>query len=86
MRYKITLLNGMAPLLLDFKDKKMVYQFKNVLKVAIESLFQEKSVLYGAGRTDSKESMQLVKMVAHFDITTKELDTYSIKTGSKSLS
>ena len=49
------------------------------IETAIESLFQEKPTLFGAGRTDS--GVHATGQVAHFDITTKELDTYSIKTG-----
>ena len=78
MRYKITTEWDGTPFC-GFQRQENGLSIQECIEVAIESLFQEKSVLYGAGRTD--KGVHALKMVAHFDITTKELDTYSIKTG-----
>jgi len=78
MRYKITTEWDGTPFC-GFQRQENGLSIQECIEVAIESLFQEKSVLYGAGRTD--KGVHALKMVAHFDITTKELDAYSIKTG-----
>jgi len=78
MRYKIIIEYDGTPFV-GWQRQDNGLSVQECIETAIESLFQEKPALFGAGRTDS--GVHATGQVAHFDITTKELDTYSIKTG-----
>ena len=78
MRYKIIIEYDGTPFV-GWQRQDNGLSVQECIETAIESLFQEKPTLFGAGRTDS--GVHATGQVAHFDITTKELDTYSIKTG-----
>ena len=78
MRYKVIIEYDGTPFV-GWQRQDNGLSVQECIETAIESLFQEKPTLFGAGRTDS--GVHATGQVAHFDITTKELDTYSIKTG-----
>jgi tRNA pseudouridine38-40 synthase len=78
MRYKIIIEYDGTPFV-GWQRQDNGLSVQECIETAIESMFQEKPVLFGAGRTDA--GVHATGQVAHFDIEHKELDTYSIKTG-----
>ena len=78
MRYKIVIEYDGTPFV-GWQRQDNGLSVQECIENAIESMFQESPVLFGAGRTD--RCVHATGQVAHFDIENKKLDTYSIKTG-----
>lgn len=78
MRYKIIIEYDGTPFC-GWQRQDNGLSIQECIETAIESLFQEKVVVFGAGRTDKK--VHAHGQTAHFDINNKKLDLYTIKSG-----